>query len=162
MKRAMLIFATMVLALCLYQPAECQGQMFGAVGAGMAFEEEGAFAAFGAFDIPLYTDTLRNFSVFSRTGYQFDRRNDDDENQQIFVWQMVKRNPTNWLYVAIGGGLTYEIKEGADNQAAGIKLEFGLMPLPGFAFIIGADYLPDASEDAKDIQFVYCGINLLP
>ena len=159
MKRIILTLA--VLAL-LVGSVQAQGQTYAVVGAGASFEGTGTFSMFLGGDIPIYTDTSRGFSSFTRAAYHFSDRDEGKEDQGIAIWQMVKRDITSWLDVAIGGGLTYNFKEANDQQSAGVKLEFSFNPLGTVAVIIGGEYLPDAGENAEDVKFLYGGINLMP
>ena len=138
-----------------------QGQTYAVVGAGASFEGTGTFSMFLGGDIPIYTDTSRGFSSFTRAAYHFSDRDEGEEDQGIAIWQMIKRDITSWANVAIGGGLTYNLKAEDDEQAAGVKVEFSFTALP-VAIILGGEYLPDAGENGNDVRFVYGGVNLMP
>lgn len=140
---------------------EAQPRVMGVVGAGASFGNVGTLSIFFGGDIDIYTDTARGFTSYTRIVGQFTDHYKGQEDEGVAIWQMIERDFTNWLYLGIGGGLTYVFKEGSNEQAAGIKLEAGWTPIDGAALIIGIDYLPDAGTDGEDIKFIYAGVNLL-
>ncbi len=164
-KIKILLTAAVLLAALVFGYGDAYGQVkvMGVTGFGASFEDGGTFGMFIGGDIPIYTDTARGFKSYTRTVMQFsDRDSELKEDQGIAFWQMAQRRLFSWATVAVGGGMTYNIKEGDDEQASGVKIELAIAPINAAAIIIGFDYLPDAGLCGQDVKFIYGGVNLLP
>ena len=165
MKIKILITASVLLAGLIIGPGNAYGQVqiMGVTGFGASWENGSTFSAFIGGDIPVYTDTVRGFTAFTRAAFQYsDRDSELKEDQGLVFWSMVKRQLFPWATVAVGGGMTYNIKDGDDEQSAGTKIEFAFAPISQAAIIVGFDYLPDAGLNGQDVKYLYGGINLLP
>lgn len=149
------------IAALMMLPFSVQAQVMVVAGAGASFEDGGTFAMFVGGDIPLESDTT-GFRTFTRVAFHYTDHYNAEENQGLDFWLMTKRNIWSWLYGSVGGGMSYNFKDGKDEQGAGVKIELGFVPAKMAAFIIGIEHLPDAGTDGRNITFIYGGINLLP
>lgn len=159
MKRITLL-AILILAL-LPIGIKAQDSFIGVAGVGAAFEGGGTLSGFAGFDYVLRLDTATGARTYSRVVGQFTDRDNGEEDEGVSIWLMTERKFWGPVYFAIGGGYLRQIKEGPDEQAAGLKFEISWAPIEQAALIVGIDHYPDAGEYSKNVNFIYFGINLL-
>ena len=164
MKRIMLILmlAGLMLAVsCTDLNAQVpQGRFAGVGGVGAAFENCGTLSAFAGFEYALRIDSVTKARTYGRVVGQFTDRYNKQEDEGVGLWLMTDRRFWGGIYLGVGGGYAVQVKEGQNEQAAGLKLEISWAPIDMAALIAGIDHYPDAGEYSKNVNFIYFGINL--
>lgn len=162
MKKLMLILILAVAMIAVYPTdGNAQDRLAGVGGVGAAFENCGTLSGFVGFDYALRLDTLTGARTFTRIVGQYTDRYNNQEDEGVAIWLMTERKFVWSIYFALGGGYSRVIKEGLDEEAAGLKFEISWAPIDQAALIVGIDHYPDAGENSKNVNFIYLGVNLL-
>lgn len=159
MKRLLLV----ILIVCLAVPAWSQVSMV-AYGSMMKKGAESQTGFFAGMNNVVMFDSTKNMTVYNRTGYFYVNGADSTkEIQSISTFMLTEKSfglGDLDIFVAIGGGMLYQIQEGDDEVGATTKIEVGVDVYRKLTIAFGADYIPIKGE--ADEIFVYAIIDIFP
>ena len=162
MKTKWLLVLLVVFLLASSATAQVRTYARADIGAYLQNGRTTVLAGWVGFESPIVTTFDQAFTFSIRLGaFYVDLDHDLQGASVFFVGQkFIACDYMPSFYVAGGGGLIYEIREGYDSQDAALKLEIGCDIYRGFGVSIGTDYIPDPLTDDK--FFVYGGLDLSP